>query len=221
MNKKVVVFIGVFVIIVFASVQIYNQIHKWKMERDYQDGIKRISEGKYHDAGASLVYAYTAKYKHATVLFNFAAAMEADSFMRKHYLNSIPDNYDGPLSEKILEYKRTKLDAIKLKEGAEALKLKEAELARSKDPRNQAIQLVKNDYTIGGRTVENRMKDAMKSFYPDMTWTYEANKKGENIYEVTQHVDNGHGQSFLRTWYVNISTKNVEPNDLGTKNLYR
>jgi hypothetical protein len=182
MNKKVVVFIGVFVIIVFASVEIYNQIHKWKMERDYQEGIKRISEGKYNDAGVSLVNAYTAKYKHATVLFNYAAAMEAESSMRKHYLNSIPDNYDGPLSEQILESKRTELDAIKLREEAEALKLKEAELARSKDPRNQATQ--SDDFytaTLGKaasdiryvtnasdcRRIENYLRDAEKQCVRD------------------------------------------------------
>jgi hypothetical protein len=70
------------------------------------------------------------------------------------------------------------------------------------------------------RSVEKRMIDARESFFPNMTWRYEVIVIEKDKYRVTQYVDNGKGESFIRTWIVNISTNEVNPENIAAKKLY-
>jgi hypothetical protein len=118
MKIKVSILIGVLVIVVFAIVLIYDRTNGVKMERDYQEGIKNIAEGKYHEAWIRLFYPYKANYNFAPVLYHYAVAMDTtdSDTMRKYYFEKIPDNYNGPLAKTILTSKKEGLHAIKRKE---------------------------------------------------------------------------------------------------------
>jgi hypothetical protein len=85
-------------------------------EENYQEGIKRILEGRYHDAGVSLVRAHKADYKHSTFLYYYASAMEANSSMFEYYLKQIPLDYNGSLADRILALKKGDPDALKSRE---------------------------------------------------------------------------------------------------------
>jgi hypothetical protein len=97
---------------------------------------------------------------------------------------------------------------------------------QSKDLSYKAVELVKNDPTLLDpatgkmRSVEKRMLDTRESFFGNMTWRYEAQRIEEIKYKVTQYVDNGRGESFIRTWIVNISTNEVSPENPAAKKLY-
>lgn len=99
-------------IIIFVSLKLSER----SREENYQEGIKRISEGRYYDAGVSLVRAHKADYKHSTVLYYDASAMEANSSMFEYYLKQIPLDYNGPLADRILALKRGDPDALKSRE---------------------------------------------------------------------------------------------------------
>ena len=96
----------------------------------------------------------------------------------------------------------------------------------SKNPTYKAVELVKNHPTLPApdtgkmRSVEKRMIDARKSFVPDMTWRYEATMIEKDKYRVTQYVDNGKGESFIRAWIVNIFTNEISPENPAARKLY-
>lgn len=109
MAKKVLIFIVLSIILIIIFVKLSERLN---FEKDYQEGIKRISDGRYHDAGVSLVRAHKADYKHSTALYYYAEAMQADSHMYEYYLNKIPSDYNGPLAERILALKRGDPEAL-------------------------------------------------------------------------------------------------------------
>lgn len=185
------------------------------LENGYQEGIKRLSEGRCGDAMTSLSHAALSNYKHARLLYFYAKAEETGELF--YIEDEVPKGYNGPLAQKILALK-DKAERIRT-EKAKTEKVKkgkdEGERAvanQSKDPPYKAIELVKNDPTLLDpatekmRSVEKRMMDARESFFANMTWRYEALPIENSKYRVTQYVDNGRGESFIRTWIVNIST---------------
>jgi hypothetical protein len=90
----------------------------------------------------------------------------------------------------------------------------------------KATELVKNHPTLPGpetgkfRSVEKRMIDAKQSFFLNMTWRYESKTIGRDQYRVTQYVENGIGESFIRTWIVDVSSNKVSPENMAAKKLY-
>jgi hypothetical protein len=53
-----------------------------------------------------------------------------------------------------------------------------------------------------------------------MTWRYESKTIGRDQYRVTQYVENGIGESFIRTWIVDVSSNKVSPENMAAKKLY-
>ncbi len=122
MARRVLVFmflstIFLSMIIIFVSLKLSERSREENyFEENYQEGIKRILEGRYHDAGVSLVRAHKADYKHSTFLYYYASAMEANSSMFEYYLKQIPLDYNGSLADRILALKKGDPDALKSRE---------------------------------------------------------------------------------------------------------
>ncbi len=83
-------------------------------EEDYQAGIELIENKSWHDATVSLVSLKKKKYKDSYVLYAYASAEEEitkdDFSMLMHYLEYIPDDYQGDLAEIILARKQEILE---------------------------------------------------------------------------------------------------------------
>lgn len=132
----------------------------------YQEGIKLLEQGKWEEATYALA---GLTYESSEVLYNYASAendfKNKSYFTVEMYLQKIPDDYNGPLSEKILARKQqllSELPALKM----EQLK-KESDLEilswrwyRSSDYFVEVVGEVKN---ISGRPLEN--VTAVVSFY--------------------------------------------------------
>lgn len=103
----------------------------------------------------------------------------------------------------------------------------EKSVAQSAPMSSKAIDLVKNHPTLRDpvtgkfRSVERRMIDAKQSFFPEMTWRYEAEQIGPSKFRVKQHLYDGKEFIGIREWEVDISTKKVTPSNLAAQNLYR
>jgi hypothetical protein len=108
MAKRVLIFIVLSIILIIIFVKLSE---KPRFEKDYQESIKQISEGRYADASKSLNRPHKANYKHAKVLYDYTyAARETDPFMVLFLLKDIPKDYNGPFAEEIFELKnRTKI----------------------------------------------------------------------------------------------------------------
>jgi hypothetical protein len=91
----------------------------------------------------------------------------------------------------------------------------------------QAMELVKNHLTLtdpvtgAKRSVEKRIMDQKMSSFPNLKWRYEAKEIGNNKYRVTQYAGEGAGPPLIRTWIVDLSTREVKPENLAAKELYR
>jgi hypothetical protein len=91
----------------------------------------------------------------------------------------------------------------------------------------QAVELVKNHPTLTDsatgkkRSVEMRMVEEKERSFPNLKWKYEAKGIGGNRYRVTQNVREGAGPPLIRTWIVDLSTNEVQPENLAAKEMYR
>jgi hypothetical protein len=98
---------------------------------------------------------------------------------------------------------------------------------RSKTLASQAVELVKNhpvptDLATGGKkSVEMRMMEEKARSFPNLKWRYEAKGIGKNKYRVTQYGSEGRGPPLIRTWIVDLSTNEVDPENLSAKQMYR
>ena len=121
---------------------------------------------------------------------------------------------------------------IKIKEGSlisvsRRGSAKKKDLSQSKALASQAVELVKNHLTLADpvtgakRSVEKRMIDQKMSSFPNLKWRYEAKEIGNNKYRVTQYAGEGAGPPSIRTWIVDLSTREVKPENLAAKELYR
>ncbi|HXX36284.1 MAG TPA: hypothetical protein VEM15_17580 [Thermodesulfobacteriota bacterium] len=92
---------------------------------------------------------------------------------------------------------------------------------------SQAVELVKNHATLTDpttgkkRSVEMRMVEEKARSFPNLKWRYEAKEIGTNTYRVTQYSMEGAGPPLTRTWIVDFSTKEVNPENLAAKEMYR
>jgi hypothetical protein len=97
---------------------------------------------------------------------------------------------------------------------------KKKSVSPSKALISQAIELVKNHPTPDG-SIEKRMMDEKTKSFSNMKWRYEAKEIGKNKYRVTQYAEERMGPPFLRTWIVDLSTREVKPENLAAKEMYR
>jgi hypothetical protein len=99
--------------------------------------------------------------------------------------------------------------------------------SQSKARASQAVELVKNHATLTDpatgkkRSVEMRMVEEKARSFPNLKWRYEAKEIGKNTYRVTQYSREGGGPPLTRTWIVNFSTTEVNPENLAAKEMYR
>ena len=104
---------------------------------------------------------------------------------------------------------------------------KKKSLSQTKALASQAIELVRNHYTLtdpitGEKgSVEKRMINEKARSFPNLKWRYEAKEIRINIYRVTQYAWEKAGPSLIRTWIVDLSTNEVRPENLAAKEMYR
>lgn len=104
---------------------------------------------------------------------------------------------------------------------------KKKSLSQSKTLASQALELVKNHPTLTdsatGRkmSVEIRMIEEKERSFPNLKWRYEAKEIGRNRYRVTQYAREGGGPPVIRTWIVDLSANEVNPENLAAKEMYR
>ena len=114
---------------------------------------------------------------------------------------------------------------VKVKEGSliylpKRTGTKKKSLSQSKVLSSQAVELVKNHPTPGG-SVEKRMMDEKAKFFPYPIWRYEAKEIGGKRFRVLQYVEERSAPPFVRKWTVDLSTRNVTPENLAAKEMYR
>jgi len=104
---------------------------------------------------------------------------------------------------------------------------KKKSLGQSRALASQAMELVKNHPTLTDsatgrkRSVEMRMIEEKERSFPNLKWRYEAKEIGRNKYRVTQYGSEGGGPPLIRTWIVDLSTNEVNPESLAAKEMYR
>jgi len=92
---------------------------------------------------------------------------------------------------------------------------------------SQAVDLVKHHATLTDpatgkmRSVGRRMIEEKARSLPNLTWRYEAKEIAKNTYRVTQYSREVGGPPLIRTWIVDFSTTEVNPENLAAKELYR
>ena len=114
---------------------------------------------------------------------------------------------------------------IKIKEGSlisvpKKASTKKKSLGQSKPFSSQAVELVKNQPTPGG-SVEKRMMDEKTKSFPYPIWRYEAYGIGGKRFRVLQYVEELSAPPFVRIWTVDLSTREVRPENLAAKEMYR
>jgi hypothetical protein len=114
---------------------------------------------------------------------------------------------------------------IKIKEGSliplpKRASSRKKSLSQSKALSSQAVELVKNHPTPRG-SVEKRMLDDKEKSLPYPKWRYEANEIGEKKFRVLQYVEERGAPPFIRKWTVDLSTKEVRPENSAAKEMYR
>ena len=114
---------------------------------------------------------------------------------------------------------------IKIKDGSlisvpKRTSIKKKSLSQSKELSSHAVELVKNHPTPSG-SVEKRMMDEKTKSFPYPRWRYEANEIGENKFRVLQYVEERSAPPFVRKWTVDLSTREVRPENLAAKEMYR
>jgi hypothetical protein len=114
---------------------------------------------------------------------------------------------------------------IKTKEGGlipvpKRASTKKRSSSQSRALASQAVELVKNHPTPGG-SVEKRMIDEKANSFPYPKWRYEANEIRGTKFRVLQYVEERGAPPFIRKWIVDLSTKEVRPENPPAKELYR
>lgn len=121
---------------------------------------------------------------------------------------------------------------IKIKEGSlisvpRKARTSRESLSQSKARASQAMELVRNHATLTDptkgkkRSVEMRMVEEKMRSFPNLKWRYEAKEIGKNKYRVTQYSGEGAGPPLIRTWIVDLSIPEVNPENLAAKEMYR
>ncbi len=93
-------------------------------------------------------------------------------------------------------------------------------VSQSRALASQAVELVKNHPTPAG-SVEKRMTDEKAKSFPYPTWRYEAKEIGGKKFRILQYVEERSAPPFVRTWTVDLSTREIKPENLAAKEMYR
>jgi len=114
---------------------------------------------------------------------------------------------------------------IKIKEGSlisvpKRASTRKKSSSQSKALASQAVEMVKNHPTPAG-SVEKRMKDEKAKSFPFPRWRYEAKEIGGKKFRVLQYVEERSAPPFVRTWTVDLSTKEIKPENLAAKEMYQ
>jgi hypothetical protein len=114
---------------------------------------------------------------------------------------------------------------IKIKEGGlisvpKRASTKKRSLSQSKALSSQAVEMVKNHPTPSG-SVEKRMMDEKAKSFPYPSWRYEANEIKAKKFRVLQYVEERGAPPFVRKWTVDLPTREVRPENLAAKEMYR
>ena len=114
---------------------------------------------------------------------------------------------------------------IKIKEGSlisipKRASGKKKSASQSKVLASQAVELVKNHPTPTG-SVEKRMMDEKTKSFPYPRWRYEAKEIGGKKFRVLQYVEERSAPPFVRTWTVDLSTREIKPENLAAKEMYQ
>jgi hypothetical protein len=113
---------------------------------------------------------------------------------------------------------------IKIKEGSLISAPKRVRgkksLSQSRGLASQAVELVKSHPTPAG-SVEKRMRDEKTKSFPYPTWRYEAKDIGGKKFRVLQYVEERSAPPFIRIWIVDLSTREIKPENLAAKEMYR
>jgi hypothetical protein len=97
---------------------------------------------------------------------------------------------------------------------------KKKSLSQSKTLASQAVELVKNHPTPAG-SVEKRMMDEKAKSFPYPRWRYEAKEIGGKKFRVLQYVEERSAPPFVRKWIVDLSTREIKPENLAAKEMYQ
>jgi len=114
---------------------------------------------------------------------------------------------------------------IKIKEGSlisipKRASGKKKSASQSKALASQAVELVKNHPTPAG-SVEKRMMDEKAKSFPYPRWRYEAKEIGGKKFRVLQYVEERSAPPFVRKWIVDLSTREIKPENLAAKEMYQ
>ena len=222
MTKKVLVFIFLSImflsmIIIFVSLKFSER----SREKDYQKSVKQIPEPLPAPAPASPLLPLSKK----STEERRRLVQDNDEKENDYLEQSERTIKDIQYRAGVYKWEDEK-GVIHFSENPPTVNSKEKGSRQYVDATFKAVDLVKNHPTLPEpdtgkmRSVEKRMIDARKSFFPKMTWRYEATAIGKDTYRVSQYVDNGREESFIRTWIVNISTNEITPENLTAKELY-
>ena len=97
---------------------------------------------------------------------------------------------------------------------------KKKSLSQSKTLASEAVELVKNHPTPNG-SVEKMMMDEKAKSFPYLRWRYEAKEIGGKKFRVLQYVEERSAPPFVRTWTVDLSKREIKPENLAAKEMYQ
>jgi hypothetical protein len=137
-----------------------------RLENNYQEGIKQISEGKFGDAMTSLSHAALSNYKHARPLYFYAKAEETGDLF--YIEDEVPKGYNGPLAQEILALK-DKAQSIRTE------KIKTGKVRKERDEVEKAI--AESDRLMGlvkKQTREEQYLEELESILKDVRYSTSA-----------------------------------------------
>jgi hypothetical protein len=129
-NYRIFLLSVLIIVILFSGIGCSGySIEEQEIEKKYQTGIELIKEGKWEDASLKLVLLQGKGYKDSYVLYSYSCAekkiLEGDFRMMMHYLNNIPEDYQGDLVELIL--------------------LRKQEIIENKDELQKELEIIKEE----------------------------------------------------------------------------
>jgi len=81
---------------------------------------------------------------------------------------------------------------------------------------SQAIGLVKN-YLISNGSAENQLTEEKVNYFPRTKYKYEAYEISGKKYRVLQYIEGGNTPPYVKKWIVDLSTKEVRPENPAVK----
>jgi cbb3-type cytochrome oxidase subunit 3 len=174
--KRFLIFISIIVLLIAfyaivsmlrsSALEKQRQQEAIRLENNYQEGIKQISEGKFGDAMTSLSHAALSNYKHARLLYFYAKAEETGDLF--YIEDEVPKGYNGPLAQEILALK-DKAQRIRTE------KIKTGKVRKGRDEVEKAI--AESDRLMGlvkKQTKEEQYLEELESILKDVRYSTSA-----------------------------------------------